>query len=412
MFDLDKWQEIFSTLNKNILRTILTMFSVFWGIFMLVILLGSGIGLENGVKKQFEGDAVNSIWIYQGQTSMAYQGMQPGRRLQFTNEDYDYTRELIEQADNISGRTGIQGNGIVSYQNQYDRFDIICVHPGTKEIEETDILEGRFINNFDITEKNKSVIISDIVRDELFKGKEKEALGSFIKVSGVPFEVVGIFKDKSEQDDRRVYLPISTAQMIFNGGNKLYNIAFTVPETSVKESKKLEEKIRSSFAKRFKYNPDDKRAIWVRNNVENYGQMLSLFKGIRIYVWVIGIMTIIAGIVGVSNIMIVVVKERTKEIGIRKAIGATPWSIISQILMESILITGFAGYVGLTAGVGLLQLLSPVFSSPDSYFQNPSVDFRIAVGATLLLIIAGSLAGLIPARRAAKVKPVIALRDE
>ncbi|HEX2936793.1 MAG TPA: FtsX-like permease family protein, partial [Bacteroidales bacterium] len=332
------------------------------------------------------------------------------RSLQFTNEDFNWTKDHVKSAQSISGRAGIRGTGIITYGNQYGSFDVVSVHPGTKEIEETEILEGRFVNEYDISRRNKSVIISNIVKDELFKGKN--ALGEFIKVSGVPFQVVGVFKDKNDQDNRRVYLPISTAQMIFNGGNRLYNLAFTTADMTAEESRQLESQLRASFAKRHKFNPEDKRAIWIRNNVEDFARMVSLFRGIAIYVWVIGIMTIIAGIVGVSNIMIVVVKERTKEIGVRKAIGASPWSIIGLILMESILITGVAGYFGLAAGVGLLELLSPLFSSPDSYFQNPSVDFRIAVGATVLLVIAGSLAGLIPARRAAKVKPVVALRDE
>jgi len=410
MFDLDKWQEIFSTLNKNKLRTILTMFSVFWGIFILVILLGSGTGLENGIKKQFEGDAANSIWIYQGQTSVAYEGMQPGRKLQFTNEDYDYVKDLIKVGDNFSGRSGIGGSGVLSYNGQYGTFDVNCVHPGTKELEDVDLVTGRFIDELDIKNKSKSVIISYIVKNELFK--DKKAIGEFIKVNKVPFQVVGVFKDKSDRENRRIFLPISTAQMIYNGGNRLYNIAFTTNDISVKEAKELETNIRASFAKRFKFNPDDKRAIWIQSNVEQYAQFLAPFAGIRLYVWVIGIMTIIAGIVGVSNIMIVVVKERTKEIGIRKALGATPRSIIGLIIMESIVITGFAGYLGLASGVGLLGLLSPLFASPDSYFQNPSANFGVAVSATILLVIAGTLAGLIPARRAAKVQPVIALKDE
>jgi len=386
------------------------MFSVFWGIFILVVLLGSGKGLENGIKKQFEGDAANSIWVFQGQTSMPYNGMKTARNIQFTNEDYDYVVKSTKGGDIFSGRTGINGTGIVSYKNQYGRFDIFCVHPGTKELEETDILEGRFIDDFDIKQKDKSVVISYIVKDELFKGKK--ALGEFVKVSGVPFEVIGVFRDKSDRENRRIYLPISTSQMVYNGSNHLYNIAFTTKDVSVQEAKDIETNLRASMAKRLNFNPEDKRAIFVRSNVEDYARFLGLFSGIRMYVWFIGIMTIIAGIVGVSNIMIVVVKERTKEIGIRKAIGATPGSIVGLILLESIMITGFAGYFGLAFGVGLLQLLSPLFSSPDSYFQNPSVDFRIAVSATILLVIAGTLAGLIPSLRAAKVKPVVALKDE
>ncbi len=410
MFDLDKWQEIFATIQKNKLRTILTGFSVAWGIFMLVVLLGSGVGLENGVKKQFEGDATNSISLYQGQTSMPYKGMQSGRPVQFTNEDFDRTRELVKQADHISARAGIKGTGIIAYNNQYGSFDIACVHPGTQYIEETDILEGRFVNESDIKDKNKVTAISTIVKDELFKGKKP--LGEFVKVSGVPFKVVGVFKDKNDRDNRRIYLPISTAQMIFNGSNKIFTVAFTTGDMTAEESVKTEELLRASFAKRHKFNVEDKRAIWIQNNLQNFVRMLGLFAGIRMFVWIIGIGTIIAGIVGVSNIMIIVVKERTKEIGVRKAIGATPGSIVGLILLESVLITGVAGYIGLVLGVGLLELMAPQFSSPDSYFLNPSADFRIAIGATILLVLAGTVAGLIPARKAAKIRPIEALRDE
>lgn len=411
MFDLDKWQEIFSTIKKNKLRTILTGFSVAWGIFMLVVLLGSGTGLENGVKKDFEGDAINSIWIYQGQTSVPFQGMKVGRNIKFTNEDYDRTQRLLSgKGENFSGRTGIGGSGIISYHSQYGSFETVPVHPGTKELEEVEIMEGRFINNPDINNKNKIVIISTIVQQELFKGKK--TLGEFVKVNGVPFQVVGVFKDKNERDNRRVYIPLSTAQMIFNGGNSIYNVAFTTKNMTVEESQKAEELIRTSFALRHKFSKDDERAIWVRNNVQEYQRMQSLFTGIRMFIWIIGIGTIIAGIVGVSNIMIIVVKERTKEIGIRKAIGATPYSIIGLILLESVVIMSFAGYIGLTAGVGLLELLAPQFSSPDSYFLNPSADFSVALKATILLIFSGAIAGLFPALRASKIKPVDALRDE
>jgi putative ABC transport system permease protein len=411
MFDLDKWQEIFSTIQKNKLRTILTGFSVAWGIFMLVVLLGSGVGLENGIKKDFEGDAINSIWIYQGQTSVPYRGMKVGRNIQFTNEDYDRTQTIMkDKGENFSGRSGVGGTSIIAYKNQYGSFETVPVHPGTKQLEEVTIVEGRFINEPDISAKNKIVIISSIVKQEIFKGTK--ALGEFVKVKGVPFEVVGVFTDKNDRDNRRVYIPISTAQMIFNGGNKLYNVAFTTKDMTVEESQKAEEGIRASYAARHKYSKDDKRAIWVRNNVQEYQRIQSLFSGIRMFIWIIGIGTIIAGIVGVSNIMIIVVKERTKEIGIRKAIGATPSSIVGLILLESVLIMSFAGYVGLALGVGLLEVLAPQFSSADSYFLNPSVDFGIAVRATLLLIVSGAIAGLFPALRAARIRPVDALRDE
>jgi putative ABC transport system permease protein len=410
MFDIDIWQEIFATIKKNKLRTILTGFSVAWGIFILVVLLGSGTGLENGVRKDFAGDATNSIWIFQGQTSMAYNGMQSGRSIRFTNEDYDRTHEMVKAADHMTSRTGINGNGIIAYKNQYGSFEIDCVMPDNIYLELATIEEGRFINNFDISEKNKVVTISTIVRDELFKNKK--ALGQFIKVSGIPFKVIGVFKTVSDRDNRRVYLPVSTAQMVFNGSNRIYAVAFTTGNMTAAESKKTENALRASFASHHKFSVDDKRAIWIRNNLENYTKFTGLFAGIRIFIWGIGILTIIAGIVAVSNIMIIVVKERTKEIGIRKAIGATPGSIIGLVILESILITGFAGYFGLVAGIGLLEILSPVFASPDSYFLNPSVDFKVAVYATLVLIIAGTFAGLIPARRAARIRPIETLRDE
>jgi putative ABC transport system permease protein len=337
--------------------------------------------------------------------------MKVGRNIQFTNEDFDRTQKLLnQQGENFSGRSNIQGTGIVSYKNQYGSFESVPVHPGTEQLEEANVQEGRFVNNRDITEKNKVVIISTIVKQELFKGEK--ALGKFIKVNGVPFQVVGVFKDKNDRDNRRVYVPISTAQMIFNGGNRMFNIAFTTKDLDGKESLKTEEVIRASYAAKHKFNKDDKRAIWVRNNVKEFEKMQGLFSGIRMFIWFIGIGTIIAGIVGVSNIMIIVVKERTKEIGIRKAIGATPGSIIGLILLESVMIMSFAGYIGLALGVGTLEALSPQFSSPDSYFLNPSADFGIAIKATLLLIVSGAIAGFFPAMRASKIRPVEALRDE
>lgn len=410
MFDIDIWQEIFSTIRKNKLRTFLTGFSVAWGIFMLIILLGSGNGLENGVKEEFKGDAVNSIWIYSGQTSEPYQGMQPGRRIRFTNEDFEQTKAKTTGVEYISSRLQI-GNSNISYKNEYGSWSIVTVHPGTKQLEEVEMLEGRFINEFDINQTRKAVAISYIVRDVLFKDTTK-VLGEFINVSGVPFKIVGVFKDASDRDNRRVYLPISTAQKVYNRGNSINNLAFTTGDLSGEESKIVEEELKNQFARRHKFNPEDKRAIRIRNNVEEYERFQQLFSGIALFIWIIGFGTIIAGVVGVSNIMIITVKERTKEIGIRKAIGATPLSIIGLILMESIIIMATAGYIGLVAGIGLLELLAPQFQNSGTFFRQPGVDIGIAIKATILLIAFGALAGLFPARKAAKIQPVVALRDE
>ena len=410
MLDIDSWQEIFGTIKKNKLRTFLTGFSVAWGIFMLIILLGSGKGFENGVKKQFAGDAVNSIWVYSGRTSMAYKGFKPGRIIRFTNKDYNDTKRKIKQVEYISSRYGIGGSHSIAYKDKYGAFDIVTVHPDTKFLEMVNIKKGRFVNNIDIKEYRKITVISSIVKEALFD-ENVEAIGKFINVNNIPFKVVGVFEDENERDNSRVYLPISTAQKVFNGQNRIRNLAFTTKNVSPKQSKKLAEKVRAQFAARHKFNKEDKSAIFINNNIDNFRQANNLFTGISLFIWIIGIGTIIAGIVGVSNIMIIVVKERTKEIGIRKAIGATPQSIINQILLEAILITGIAGYFGLVFGVGLLLLISSNLKGTE-FFLNPQVDFRIAVSATLLLIFSGALAGYFPAKRASKIKPIVALRDE
>jgi putative ABC transport system permease protein len=271
------------------------------------------------------------------------------------------------------------------------------------------VQEGRFINKTDIDKFRKVVCICYITKRELFKNED--AIGKYVHINSIPFMVVGVFKDKSDYDNKRIYVPLSTGQKLLKHTMNISNIGFTTTGLSVPESKKLEEEIRIQFAHRHKFDPKDTRAIWIRNHLEMYERTLSLFLGIKLFVLIIGIFTIIAGIVGVSNIMIIVVKERTKEIGIRKALGATPNSIVGQIIRESIFITGFSGYVGLVLGIGLLELVNA--NLPDTpFFVNPTADIRVAVGATILLIICGTIAGFVPARRAARIKPIEALRDE
>lgn len=411
MFDLDKWQEIFHTIRKNKLRTFLTGFSVAWGIFMLMILLGSGNGLENGVKSEFQGDAVNRIWVTQGQTTLPYKGMKPGRRIQFTNEDYESAKNTVDGIEYISGRFNIFRNTTISYQNEYGTFDIVCCHPDYGFVENVELTDGRFLNDIDIKDFRKSTAIGRIVKEALFK--DEPAVGKYIKVSGVPFKVVGVFSDiGGERDERRVYLPVSTAQVVFNRGNRISNFNMTSQQGTVKESRRMVDQVRKDLSARHNFDPEDLRAVHIYNNVEQYKQFLDLFAAIRLFIWIIGTGTIIAGIVGVSNIMMIVVKERTKEIGVRKALGATPFSIISLILQESVLITAFAGYVGLVLGVGLMELISPMFENSDNFFKNPGVDLRVAISATILLVVSGAIAGFIPARKAASIKPIEALRDE
>ncbi len=409
MFDQDKWQEILSTIKKNKLRSFLTGFSVAWGIFMLIILLGSGKGLQNGVETEFKQDAINSIWIYPGQTSIPYKGYSLGRQIKMTNNDYDEVNKNVKDLEYISARFNASWSGSISYKNEYGSFDIISCNPGCQQIENASIKEGRFINQPDIEKFRKVAIIGLKVVDALFKDSVNP-IGKYLKVNGIPFEVVGVFSDPNERDMNRIYVPVSTAQKVFNGGNTIHNLSFTTTGTP-EESKKLVEYLRNDFAKRHNFDPTDMQALYINNTLERYEQFQNMFKGIRIFVWIIGIGTIIAGIVGVSNIMMIVVKERTKEIGIRKAIGASPGSIISLILLESVLITSFAGYVGLVLGVGLLQLLSKAMENVP-FIKDPQADFSVAIYATLLLIISGAIAGFVPANRAARIKPIIALRDE
>ncbi len=408
MFDLDKWQEIFETIRKNKLRTILTGFSVSWGIFMLIILLGSGNGLQNGVLDQFKQDAENSLWIYSGRTSMPYNGMKAGRQIQFTNDDYQKTKDSGLDVDKISSRYSIFRNNLISYKTEFVNYNIIAVHPDTETLESTSNVKGRFLNDVDVKEFRKVVTISTEVEKALFK--REEPIGKYIKINGIPFQVIGVFTDYSERDLQRVYVPISTAQKVFNGANRISNMSFTTNTHDIESLKAMEEYLRKSFAARHKFDPTDRRAMWINNNMENYQRTMALFSGIRIFVWIIGVFTIIAGIVGVSNIMIIVVRERTKEIGIRKALGATPNSIVSLVLLESVLITSAAGYMGLVLGVILLEVLAP--HTQIEFFMNPSVDLSVGIQATLVLVFAGLLAGFFPAWKAANVKPIEALAHE
>ncbi|HNQ82110.1 MAG TPA: ABC transporter permease [Bacteroidales bacterium] len=411
IFDWDKWQEIFETMKKNRLRTFLTGFSVAWGIFMLIILLGSGNGLENGVKKAFEGDATNTLWINPGQTSTAYKGLKAGRVIQFTNEDYDLISREIPNIYKISGRVNVWQNNTISYNKEYGNFDIIACHPDYGYYETIDITGGRFINEEDIRDFRKSVVIGKPVKEALFK--DEDPIGKYIQVSGVPFKVAGVFSDVGgDRDMQRVYIPLSTAQRVFNLGNRIFNVSVVTKDVTVEESREMAEDVRQTLAQKHKFDPEDQRAVFVWNNLEEYKKLMTLFASIRMFIWIIGIGTIIAGVVGVSNIMMIVVKERTQEIGIRKAMGATPWSIVSLVLMESILITAFAGYVGLVMGVGLLELISPAFNNSDTFFKNPEVDIFIALGATIVMVVSGMLAGFVPARKAAAIQPIEALRYE
>ncbi|VAW30575.1 ABC transporter, permease protein, partial [hydrothermal vent metagenome] len=349
-------------------------------------------------------------WVYQGQTVKPYKGTNAGRQIRFTNADYTRTKRLDRHINHISGRYYV-GSKTISYKHNYGSYNIRAVTPGIKYIENTDITNGRFLNRLDMEHFSKVMVISDVVRKDLFKNGETP-LGKYVKVSDIPFKVIGVFKDAGGNGEmRKVYIPVSTAQRVFNGGNRLNQIMFTVGDATLKQTKQIEKELRAEFAKVHHFDPADRRAIHISNNLDQYKKVMNLFLGIRVFIWIIGIGTIIAGIVGVSNIMMIVVKERTKEIGIRKALGATPKSIVGLILLESVVITSMAGYLGLMAGVGLLELVNK-YMPPSDFFRNPEANLSIALTAMVLLVISGAIAGFIPAKKAASIKPIDALRDE
>jgi putative ABC transport system permease protein len=410
MFDLDKWQEIFSTIRKNKLRTFLTAFSVAWGIFILIVLLGAGKGLRNGAEGQFVRDAMNSIWVEGGQTSMAYKGMKPGRAIQLKNEDFDAIKNKIAGIDKITASYDARfSSKILSYKKEHGSFGTRSCKPDHSYLENATMVSGRFINDIDISEYRKVCAIGMPVQEALFK--KENPIGKYIDVEGIAYKVVGVFTDPGRGDMTRIYIPISTAQRAYNGKNDLSVIWASTGSLPIEKSKEMTEEIKVMLAKKYQFDVNDRRAMQVYNNNEEYKRIMSMLDGIKIFVWIIGIGTIIAGVVGVSNIMMIVVKERTKEIGVRKALGATPLSIVSLIMQESILITAVAGYVGLAIGVFLLEGFNKLMPEGSDFFKNPGVDFGVAISATVVLIIAGALAGFVPAVRAARIQPVIALRD-
>lgn len=409
MFDSDKWQEIYGTIRKNKLRTFLTAFSVAWGILMLILLLGAGQGLRNGAEGQFLSDAINSIWINGGVTGMAHQGMKPGRTIQLTNEDLSYIQQNVKDVDRITGVYNGWSRRMLSYKKEHGSFTVRSCMPDHSFLENADIISGRFVNRFDIANHRKVCAIGVPVKEALFKNEDP--IGKYINVEGFLFKVVGLFKDQGRGDNDRIYVPLTTAQRAFNGKNHLGTIWLSTGSAGLERSNEMVNEIREILSRKYHFSSQDLMAVNIRNNYAEYVKIMNVLDGIKIFVWIIGIGTLIAGVVGVSNIMMIVVKERTREIGIRKAIGATPASIVTLILQESILITAFAGYTGMMLGVGLLELARGAGIEHD-YFKNPEVNLSVAIWSTCLLIIAGALAGFFPALRAARIEPVIALRSE
>jgi putative ABC transport system permease protein len=414
MFNIERWQEIFEAIAKNKLRTFLTGLSVASGIFILVILLGVGKGLQNGIEKQFERDAAGIIEVWSGATTKAYKGLNPGRQIQFRNSDYDISvQKYGDQFDKYGSTLNAWGASIV-YGKESGNYQYRGVNPDYLAIENAIVVKGRFINANDLINNEKVAIIGQKINLDLFKGKNP--IGEKISVNNINFKVVGVFTDPGgEREEGRVFIPLSTSQQVYGAGENISNMFYTLKkkdsyDEAVAQAKKFTNDLGTLLKSKNMIAPDDESAIGINNSIVEAKKFYDLNLYIRLFFWWVGICTIIAGVVGVSNIMMIIVKERTKEIGIRKALGASPISIIVMILHESIFITTISGFIGLLTGLALLELVGP--HAESEYFRNPQVDFTVAISTLIVLVIAGALAGFIPAYRAAKIRPIVALRDE
>ncbi|TGE21621.1 ABC transporter permease [Hymenobacter aquaticus] len=413
MFDLDKWQEILGTMRRNKLRTFLTAFGVFWGIFMLVLLLGAGKGMENGIWKEFGGGAMNSLFVSAGKTSLPWQGLQPGRELKFTNDDLEAIRQQVDGVELLAARNRLFGEYTIVNKTKNGSYQVFGANAEFFQLNGETLTQGRLLSPLDGMERRKVMIMGEKVRKVLFG--DAPAIGQYVQVKGVFFKVVGIFTttQNNGRNEERAFVPFSTFQTTFNQYNQVQRIG--ISSTKGTPVKQLEDQVRTLLARRHQFDPADKQALELDNNEEEVKRFEGLFTGIKLFVSVIGVLTLVAGVVGVSNIMLIIVQERTREIGVRKALGATPWSIISMIVQESVVITSFSGYLGLLFGVALLDFVRYLLEKAGgttSYFDHPEVNLGVAVSATLLLVISGAVAGLIPAMKAANVKPIEALRAE
>ncbi|HOZ74095.1 MAG TPA: ABC transporter permease [Flavobacterium sp.] len=414
MFNIERWQEIFEAISKNKLRTFLTGISVASGIFILVILLGVGQGLQNGIEKQFERDAAGIIEVWSGTTTKEYKGLNPGRQIQFRNSDYELSVQKFGDGLDKKSATYNQWQGLVTYGKESGNYQYRGADADYQFIENATMIEGRWINANDVANTEKVGVIGLKMKQDLFK--DKSPIGAEVTLNNINFKIVGVFSDPGgEREETRIYIPLTTMQKAFGAGDKVSVLFYTLKkkenyDQALAEAEKFEKELGAMLRSKNTIAPDDDSAIGVHNSVRDAKQFYDLNLYIRLFFWWVGICTIIAGVVGVSNIMLIIVKERTKEIGIRKALGAPPISIIGMILHESIFITTIAGFVGLLMSLLLLELAGPNIDS--DFFLNPSVDFGTALTTLFLLVFAGALAGFFPAYRAAKIKPIVALRDE
>lgn len=418
---IDIWQEIYSTIKRNKLRTFLTGFAVAWGIFMLIVLLGAGNGLIHAFEQSSSEQAMNSIKIYPGWTTKSYDGLKEGRRIELDNKDLNVTRHYFSEHLITVGATLRQGNTDVSFGSEYVNQGLFGIYPNYLEVEATKLVKGRFINEIDIKERRKVIILHKKTAEILFDKTHTDPIGKFVKAGNVSYQVVGIYNDKGDRGDSDAFIPFTTLQTIYNKGDKLNNLVMTTRNLDTKEANAaFEDEYRNMLGNNHRFDPTDHSAIWIWNRLTHYLQQQNATNILHIAIWVIGIFTLLSGIVGVSNIMLITVKERTHEFGIRKALGAKPFSILWLIIMESVFITTLFGYIGMIAGIGVTEWMNNAFGDKTvdnglwttTVFLNPTIDIKIAIQATLTLIIAGTLAGLFPARKAVSIRPIEALRSE
>ncbi len=415
IFDLDRWQEIWITITHNKSRSFLTAFGVFWGMFMLVAMVGAGVALERGMSSQIEGFATNSCFVWTEQTSLPYKGLKKGRSWNMVNEDILVLRNNIPEIQYIAPVLfGGNSTNNVTRSDKVGSFGIKGNYPSYNLIDESIMVYGRYINDIDVAEKRKVCVIGERVYEVLFPTKENP-LGKNIQVNGIYFQVIGVARHTSDINiggdaKETVILPFSTMQQAFNQGDIVHFMAVTAkPGIKVKV---VETRIREELRKLHTISPEDKTAVGGFNIEDQFTMFLYLGIGIASLIWIVGLGTLLAGAIGVSNIMLVTVRERTKEIGIRRALGATPRNIISQIMSESIILTLIAGIGGLMFGVGLLQVVGILLSQGDQFFKDPQISFAVAIGALFILLFIGTLAGFLPANRAMSIKPIEAIREE
>ncbi|MGL5318882.1 MAG: ABC transporter permease [Bacteroidales bacterium] len=412
---MDIWIEIWDTVKRNKLRTFFTGFSVAWGIFMLIVLLAAGNGLKNGIAKNFESSSVNVIRLFPGRTSISYGGYEKGRQIKLDKNDISLLQNQKENIQDIyPSSRGFALNAVHGAQST----GVTCegIVPNAKNASGINILEGRFINDLDIKQKRRTVVIHKKQKATLFS--DKDPIGKQIRIGKIPFLVIGVYDFNSSRDNGNVLIPLTTADVIFPPRSGYSNLTVELKGLDTREENELFiDQLRNRLARLHSYDPTDNASIWIWNKLDDYLQAMGILNGISLFIWIIGIGSLIAGIVGISNIMLITVKERTREIGIRKSLGATPNSILKMILLESLAITGAFGYIGLVLGIFLTESINVVLSQNESadrmsIFTNPTVDIRVVLVASVVIIGAGLFAGFIPAKRAVDIKPIDALRYE